>query len=457
MSMRNIIFLTLSIFTFSLSFSQIKVRENVQTQPFDYSKVEPYDSLVDFIPQKRNVEYLKYVGQELYLAPLPKEYRAGGIKLLYPEKKIYTFQQMDSYHIKTYTYQPTESKYLKKEGVEVKYDDLPNDQKFEISQQKIETDRYKPIIDFFIELKTVNTSTVKKQKGNVLFGGGGKLERVNSSNVEFNYDHKVWTDKSVYDKKYKIIDITDQKNQDLRTVSPSQNYLRLWLETEAKDTVFCDVRVFDYTQGSIYPFYLSGYLEKQKELYINNRLIVLKDDIQKYGQTPKSYIDINTGEQLTLQFGDIWACEDIVLIYEKEMNRVEVNRFYAYYILTNGLNTIKVPLGDLNKEEIVTLQKLYDSYLLWIAEIEQERQEVKKQIAEFHKDCQKYFSGSICEKLINNQIEIGMTKQMILYNYGEPYKSFIGQTKAGKVEILYYGGAIFYLKNNAIIAIESYN
>lgn len=67
--MKKILLFTFYFTTISV-YSQIDIKDNVKLKAIDNSKIVQYDSLSNFDKQKKNIDYLKFIGQELYLPPL---------------------------------------------------------------------------------------------------------------------------------------------------------------------------------------------------------------------------------------------------------------------------------------------------------------------------------------------------------------------------------------------------
>ena len=368
-------------------FSQIKVRENVKIDAIDYSPVDVYDSIADFGIQNKNTDYLKYIGQELYLPPLGKQYKFGNTQELIT--KI------------AYEYTPdTVTIDWARKGNE-----FYENKKREIG--KIETNIYKPYI---------------------------------SVNITYHNDILIHNSKSTYNKYYKIINITDKKNQSLREVNEELNGIKIWLKSETNDTVLIIKEYRLNPTKTLYPFIVKGFYEKELKTYVEKKLFVYDN--------PNKYIDVNTGELISPQIGDIWYCKDIYYIDIPNYCVLE-----PYFFLTNGKNEIKVELGKLLESGFITLKQLDILYKNWLIENETIKNKNTKQAFNRQKNCEKYFGTDICNKLLNGKIEIGMTKEMILYTFGEPYRSYTIKTASDTKEIYSYGGTIIYFTNGIITTI----
>lgn len=253
-----------------------------------------------------------------------------------------------------------------------------------------------------------------------------------------------------FNKEYKIIDITSNLKS-LREF-PSGKNIR-YIEIIIQDSIGNKITLkkdFEFADKSLHPFFIKGFYKYHENQYSGKTLFVYKESEEDhYGEPKDKYIDINTGELILLNIGDLWECQEIAFI-DGKFGSV----YYPYYIIKKDNKEIKVKLGELFKSGFLTLEELDIMYNYWLQEKQdiKESEEINKSI--LMNDCLKKFDKSKCEKLINNEVEIGMTKEMIFYSFGEPFKSFIITTENGIEEVLSYGSTILYFRNKKIFAIK---
>lgn len=411
--MKKILLFTFYFTTISV-YSQIDIKDNVKLKAIDNSKIVQYDSLSNFDKQKKNIDYLKFIGQELYLPPLSNKKKKGVeidiLSLLNLKKTLPTEHIPDTAYVQENLKGIYNGYYDKKAGEVIS----------NLSKYKTKTDIYNPFISIII--------------GNPY----------NTTKIELN--------REAFNKSYKIVDITDTENKNLRSIKENVRKLRIWLQTETNDTIYFDKDLM-FADQSLYPFLVKGFYEYHKKNYTDEKLFVFRDSEKDYYGKPKEiYVDLNTGKEITLQTGELWTCEGISFI-----NLPHLETLYPFYILTNGSHQIKIKLGDFFQSGMLTLKELDILYNHWLQEKNERIREKEKQLAKLKNDCQQNFSANNCEKLINGQIEIGMTKEMILYAYGTPYKTFIAQSNTGINEIFSYGGTVIFFKNEKVVAVEQYH
>lgn len=412
-------YILIFFFTFSLNtiYSQIPIRENTQTEPkiIDKSEIPIYDSLSDFGEQTNVLGYLKFVGQELYLPPAttkenisstypppPKTDNLGVnigygevINLRYPKQKEYLPDSVFVY-----------------DGYEMFYD--------KNSDNKVITDIYNPFI----------TITVSGPY----------------------YDKSIQLKKNVFDKTYKIIGITTKNNINLREIDPSKkiNQLRFWLTTSTNDTIFFD-KDMQSSDKTLKPFILMAFYKKNLELYKNKDFFVfnVNEDFSKN----KEYLDLNTGERIKFEYGDKWICNDISLI-ETENDKT----LMPFYVLKNESNKeIKIPFGQLIKNGLISSEELKYAYQIWL-ENEKNKELTQQRIQkDFKTDCIKKFGSNYGEKIANGNLELGMSKEMILFGFGSPYKTLYSKSYQGTKEMFFYNNTVLYFQENKLIKILKYD
>lgn len=396
----------LLIFLVTISFkiySQIPIRENIQNEPqiIQNSSIPIYDSLSDFGEQNSIIDYLKFVGQKLYLPP-SKQTGEVGIEIS-PVTDILNLR-----YIEKREYIP--DSVIVFSGYEMFYDSN--------ADNKVVTDLFNPLITVYV-------------KGPY-------------------HDKSIQLNKDVFDKTYKIIGISNKNNINLRELTPTEkiSYLRFWLTTNTNDTIYFD-KDMQSSDKSLKPFILMAFYKKNVEHYKNKDFFVfnVNDD------SNKEFLDLNTGERLKFEYGDKWYCNDITLI-ETENDKT----LMPFYILRNEFNKeIKIPFGQLIKNGLISSEELEYAYKEWL-ENEKNKELTKKRIQkEFEADCIKKFGNNYGLKVANGTLELGMSKQMILYGFGEPFKTVYSKNYEGTKEMLFYNNTVLYFQNNSLVKILKYN
>lgn len=416
--MKNRYYLITFLFFTSKIYSQIPVRTNVQNMSVDNSAVPAYDSLSNFTEQKQSIDYLKFIGQELYLPPAKKggnfgidlDVVADILKLRYKEIREYIPDTV-----------------IVQDGFQKIYDGYYDKQAEKILSEK---EKYKVTTDIYNPFITLGVN-------NPAYGTAIQLK------------------KEVFDKTYLIIDITNQKNQRLRELQSEspERFLRIWLKTSNNDTIFFD-KDMEFADKSLRPFVLMAYYNKNVEYYKKKDFFVFdkKDSYEEYDDDNK-FIDINTGERIKLEYGNIWNCVDISLI-ETEYERTLI----PFYILKNKDNKeIKIPFGELIENGLISIDELNYAYQIWLENeknIQQNKNRIQK---EFEEDCIKKFGNNYGIKIANGKFELGMSKQMILYGFGSPFKTLYSKSYQGIKEIFFYNKTVFYFQDDKLINIIKYS
>lgn len=344
--------LLILFFLCNICYSQIEIRENIKNEPYNNSKIIVYDSISDFKKLENPVDYLQFIGQELFLPP----------------KNIDRLIQMD---------------------------------------------------------KDPNLST------------------------RFNFE--IDRTKLIYNSKYKItniIGIASGKKIDLRETYPKA------LEFTLKDSLNNEIvfkKILNYSsEVYIYPFVLQGLYEKSVKEYKNQELFVFKE-IEVGGGEKKEFIDLNSGETITLKKGTFWNCVSISFI---KMGNAETYR--PFFILKNENNEIKIELGELFENGLLSMKELHILTELWETNQKKKQTISNVQNKKLKDDCYKKFGSTICNKLLQGKLEIGMTKDMITFIYGQPIETYFVQNKDGLIEILLYRDTMLYFRNKHLIIIKGY-
>lgn len=64
------------------------------------------------------------------------------------------------------------------------------------------------------------------------------------------------------------------------------------------------------------PFFLVPYFEKQREIYLNQNVVLRCSD--RTNTNLQNLIDVNTGETINIKYGEVWTCSDISFIESKD-------------------------------------------------------------------------------------------------------------------------------------------
>ena len=428
------LFLLYIIFPIS-GFAQItigSVDKNIATKI--EQKPIPYDSLINYKNQENPIDYKMYVGLKIFLAPFDKKQKSEYTGRVYP------FIFKDSIGI-----------YNSDENIKlIKADNIGR----QISENytKFATTKYKPYY-YFSGIVNGNSYTSISTDGEVV-------------------SNKYYTVSNVYigEEKDSII---SKIAKELNNLSQSDTYVDkdLFVSFDAYD--YSD-KIFqiqdDITKEKSFVFDLSQfifvpYFVKQKEIYNSSKLIAILNNTEDFKTT-----DYSKNEDYLLKKKSIWTCE-VTLLSKKEIfdknAKIGSGSYFIAYKLTNnegvtlifrGLNDKSInfiPYEKYIKEE--EIKKLNEQER--VARIKREEQLKREQSLSRQKERKQMlsskFGNEIAIMILDGNVQIGMTKEMCQYAWGNPYDKNITIVQNMTYEHWYYSWKkSLHFENNILKRIE---
>ncbi|WP_395045435.1 hypothetical protein [Flavobacterium sp.] len=226
----------------------------------------------------------------------------------------------------------------------------------------------------------------------------------------------------------------------------------------------------DITKEQIYVFNLNyfilvPYFVKQKEIYNSKKIIAVLSN-ENFETT-----DFSKNEKFNLPNKSIWNCEVTLLskkeIFAKDDYKLKMGSYFIAYKLTNEKGQIIIFKG-LNGENLNF--KIYEDYVneendkkLQQAQLiarnkKLKQSETEKRLAKekvYLNKCIAMFGDYYGNLVNNNNIVIGMTKEMCEMSWGKPFdKSTIIYENITKVYWYYSWKKNLYFENGKLIRIE---
>lgn len=267
---------------------------------------------------------------------------------------------------------------------------------------------------------------------------------------------------------YKTISKISPEEWDIENKSSlNQGSTKIFVTTEDKN----DVYIFEGNFGSLDKFLSMPFLEFLKRRYIGKTILYDKyrtfkiQDNPTYEASPPNY-------------------ENKFIYKIKDISIIQSNSNYSripdiFLIAENENDILKLPYKPERflDMEFYTLQKEYDQYILnyntlnkkklddYLVEQNQEmlKYRTEKEIIDKEKlkKLSKKYGDPVAKRLVNNEVWIGMSRQMLIDSRGEPTK--IGLTTETQytystqyIYNSYWGTDYIYLENGKVVAIQNY-
>ena len=213
--------------------------------------------------------------------------------------------------------------------------------------------------------------------------------QVNNSNIYKGDGMAVSSYNAIQGKYFKVLNVHISQPSARNKYQKEKNSFYLELqEKESRDIVYYELNTkFEYG----FPFLVTGYFEKQKELLVGKNIIVGGENWNSK-ETPMS--DIRTGIPVSFERGSKWKCIDLA---------IDGRYFYLSLILENE-----------NKEQITLPMSRFQSPIFR-----------RKAGVYLHSDVLNYtkkFGAENWELIYNNTVKIGFTEEMVKLSLGEPEK-----------------------------------
>jgi len=435
----SIILLTFGIVILN---AQIIIRENnIVEKPV--LKPQIFDSLSNILRQQRIIDYKKYIGYKVFFLPTAKKYelkkqRYSGldtlIDYLHSDKKKQIIKTGKIPLEEVLIYKAFGNGKSLKGPVLNQYENIV--QKYK-NIDKEETDIYVP--QFFY--KSTDKTTGK------IYGNIG----TNPDSVQGAYftilDIKIFKDKN-----YKILDEIEQVSGwgEFRFKLKKDNNL---------DTLYWNVSAVDLSETNQYsntkiPFCLVPYFEKQRNLYLNQNLVLKYNN--RTNLKLENLVDVNTGIILNIKYGEVWTCSDVCFIDSKDSYYLS-----GFYFLRNGEREVKIELGSSLISDYFLLEREFKKQELEKLKKEEEKKreelelEKKEQLAKikFRNNCIAKWGPKTGCYIAESKVVLGMNKEMCTASWGTPID--INRTIVSGLtsEQWVYGWSTYLYFNNGVLSV----
>lgn len=385
--------------------AQITIREKDIVEKAIY-KPKPFDSLSNICIEKKPIDYKKYIGYKLYFLPKSKNFETT-----YPlNYKINFINFLFS------------------------FDTVP----------------FKKDVKAPIELTSILNPHFKKERTNIYQPHYYKM-----------YDEIGTFLDSVEGKYFSIIDIQGNENfsknefKKLEDINDDLISLKIKLRNESNnDTLYWIVeRLMSFGE----PFFLVPYFEKQRNMYLNQNLVLRYNNINNLNL--ENLIDVNTGELVTIKYGEVWTCNDVSFVDSKDHFYLKV-----FYFLKNGNREVKIELESNLIRDYFMLESDFKKQELDKQKKEEQRikeeQELKKiqqqEKINFTNDCIAKWGQKNDTYIADGKVVLGMSKEMCVAAWGNPI--LINRTLIHGLtsEQWVYGyGTYLYFDNGVLTAIQN--
>lgn len=417
--------------------AQVAIRENSIVERAVF-KPQQFDSLTNIIMQERPIDYKKYVGYKLFFLPKSKNYtpqyssdkKEKIIDFLFlkdtvqivKEGKI-PFEQVDIYKIWGNEKNMKGARLEQYRTLKKKYENI----------DKEKTNIYQP--KFYYERTNRTDGEIYGKIGTIPDSVEGKYFTIIDIKGKEPYGSKEYK---------KLEDVELEKERDW------QLGLKISLRNELNnDTLYWIVDQARYIER---PFLLVPYFEKQRNLYLNQNL-VLKDKTRTNLEL-ENLIDINTGAIVSIKYGEVWTCTDISFIDSKDTYYLS-----GFYFLKNGDKEVKIELESNLLDKYFMLETEYRKQELEKQKKEeekvheeQEREKIRQQEQiKFRNDCIIKWGQKLGTYVADGKVVLGMNKEMCIAAWGNPININRTIVKGLTHEQWVYGWANYLYFDNGIL------
>jgi hypothetical protein len=415
---------------FNLS-GQITIRENGIVENA-VLKPKSFDSLSNLVLQNRVIDFKKYIGYKLFFLSPSNKYENSN-----PQRINYLFIEDTVQIVKEgkIPFEQVRSHFIWGDGKKVKgaaleqYKSLLSEYE---NIDKAKTNIYNP--HFFYEKTDIYDGEIY-----------GEIATSPESIIGKYFTILNITGKDIHDKKNNYLKLEDIEIETSRIWSLG---LKFMLRNDSNsDTLFWIVNLARDIGDT--PFFLVPYFEKQKQTYLNQNLSAMKNFTD--------LIDINSGQQLIINSGDVWNCYDISFTNSKTSMFLK-----PYYFLRKGNNEITFDLDALGKNTFILeteFIKREDEKKKKEEERLKEEQEREKKFqqdkADFKNYCINKFGENLGNSIIEGRVLLGMSKEMCIAAWGNPIDINTTIVSGLTTEQWVYGwGTYLYFDNGLLTAIQ---
>ena len=205
------------------------------------------------------------------------------------------------------------------------------------------------------------------------------------------------------------------------------------------------------------PFFLVPYFEKQQSMFLNQKLVLRSKD--RVNSSITNLVDVNTGEMVNIQYGQVWTCSDVTFIESKDSYYLK-----AFYFLKNGEKEVKFSLDGKVVPRYFMLESEFKKREEEKKQAEEERrkaEEERKKQAEaariqYRKDCIAKWGQRNGGYIADGKVVLGMNKEMCSEAWGEPI--YVNSTIVSGLttqQWVYGWGTYLYFNNGKLTAIQN--
>lgn len=421
--------------------AQITIRENdvVERPVF---KPKQFDSLTNIVMQKHPTDYKKYIGYKLFFLPKSKKYKTK-YSSDNNEKIIDFLFSNDTVQIEKEGKIPFEQITLTKvfgEPSELRGRTLEQYNEEKKNYENIDKEKTNIYLPYFYHDRTDKTDgKIYGKIGTSPDSIYGKYFSILNIEGKEPYGSKEF-------KKLDDIDLEDGRNWQLS--------LKITLSNEENQDVL--YWIVDQARFIGSPFFLVPYFEKQREIYLNQNVVLRYSD--RTNTNLQNLIDVNTGETINIKYGEVWTCSDISFIESKESYYLK-----CYYFLKNGDKEVKI---DLESELLKGYFMLETEFKLQELEKQRKEEERKKEEEErqkkaeqqriiFEKESIAKWGQKMGGYIADGKVLLGMNKEMCIAAWGNPINRNRTMVSGLTSEQWVYGwGTYLYFDNGKLTAIQ---
>lgn len=425
--------LIVAFFTCHLAYAQtLKILDTDAATHEEYVRVAPkYDSLHNIRPHQDTLYYKQFIGQSI---------------LFYPRNPNSIF--LPEYYA---NFETPEVQVVSTDTIWHKRRKNPKPKDYDIKE--ITSNRYKAQ---FVENKQVTLCasycTVSDEGKNIY-----PFNRENILSTTNGHTGYYTPYKEVEDKIFKVIDIKHSSN------SRGERYSIFIMKSEEGDTVYWNAYRGEYDgvnhEEQHFPVIVLGFMEKMKQLYLNKDFYIKSiHPIEKYSCVDLVYDGIKNDYMIP---SFVLKKDSSNLI----MPLCESPSLFSYQIndRRNKMSVMYFCKLDIAQaemyEEFLRKEKLAREEALEKERIAKE--EAEKQAAINRKlrlqNLTKKFGAAIAKTIIRNEVEIGMSKEMVIESWGYPSGGVNKTIGAwGTHEQWVYGSRQYlYFQNGRLTTIQS--
>lgn len=421
--------------------AQITLRENdvVERPVF---KPKQFDSLTNIVMQKHPTDYKKYIGYKLFYLPKSKKYKTK-YSSDNKERVIDFLFSNDTIQIEKEGKIPFEQITLTKifgNPSELKGRALEQYNEKKKNYENIDKEKTNIYLPHFYHNKTDKTDgKIYGKIGTSPDSIYGKYFSILNIEGKEPYGSKEF-------KKLDDIDIEGGRNWQLS--------LKITLRNEENQDVL--YWIVDQARFIGSPFFLVPYFEKQRDIYLNQNVVLRYSD--RTNTNLQNLIDVNTGETINIEYGEVWTCSDISFIESKDSYYLK-----CYYFLKKGGKEVKIGLESELLRGYFMLETEFKQQELEKQRKEEERkkeEEERQKKAEqerviFKKECIAKWGQKMGGYIADGKVLLGMNKEMCISAWGNPINRNRTIVNGLTSEQWVYGwGTYLYFDNGKLTAIQ---